>query len=124
MAADVRTLLVDDDDDLRQLITVSSRSADGVEVVGSAGTPAAGVALAAQLRPDVIVTDLVPSMTGDDAESYVGELRGAAPAARVVVFSGRHRVARQRLPDGVDVYVLKPDLHGLFAAVRALAHDR
>ena len=124
VAAVVRTLLVDDDDDLRHLITVSSRNAVDFEVVGSAGTPAAGVALAEQLRPDVIVTDLVPSMTSTDAASYVAELRDAAPAARVVVFSGRHRAARDRLPDGVDVYVLKPDLHGLFAAVRALAHDR
>mgnify|MGYP000439202062 CR=1 FL=1 len=116
----VRTLLVDDDDDLRQLITMSSRTAAGVEVVGAAGTPAAGIALAGALQPDVVVTDLVPSMSVGDATDYVRELRAAAPAARVVIFSGRHRVARDRLPEGIDVYVLKPDLPGLFAAVRAL----
>ena len=121
MAGTVRTLVVDDDDDLRQLIAVSARTADGVDVIGAAGTPAAGVALAEQLRPDVIVTDLVPSMVAGDAATYVGELRDAAPEARIVIFSGRHRIARERLPDGIDVYVMKPDLAGLFAALRALS---
>jgi DNA-binding NarL/FixJ family response regulator len=124
VAADVRAVVVDDDDDLRQLITTSSHRAVGVEIVGAVATAAAGVALARHLRPDVVVTDLVPSMDVGDAESYVAELRDAAPGAGVVVFSGRHRVRRERLPEGVDAYVLKPDLPGLFAAVRALAHDR
>jgi DNA-binding NarL/FixJ family response regulator len=124
VVADVRAVLVDDDADLRQLITMSSLRSGGVDFVGAAGTAAAGVALARQLQPDVIVTDLVPSMGAGDAETYVAELRGAAPGAGLVIFTGRHRGRRERLPDGIDVYVVKPDLPGLFAAVRALAHDR
>ena len=113
--------MIDDDDDVRQLLTVSLPSTGVGEVVGIAAGAAPGIALARELQPDAIVTDLVASLTIEDADSYVAALREAAPSARVVVFSGRHRARRARLPHGIDAYVVKAGLKELTATLQELA---
>ena len=120
----MRVLVIDDDDDVRQLLTLSLPSAGAGEVVGIAAGAAAGVALARELQPDAIVTDLVPSLTLQDADDYVAALRDAAPEANVVVFSGRHLARRTRLPHGIDAYVLKAGLKELTATLQELAAGR
>ena len=117
----MRVLVIDDDDDVRQLLTLSLPSSGAGEVVGIAAGAAAGVALARELQPDAIVTDLVPSLTLQDADEYVDALRTAAPNASVVVFSGRHVARRTRLPRGIDAYVLKGGLKDLTATLHRLA---
>jgi DNA-binding NarL/FixJ family response regulator len=114
-------LVIDDDDDVRQLLTVSLPSAGAGEVVGIAAGAAAGLALARELQPDAIVTDLVASLTVEDADGYVAALREAAPHASVVVFSGRHLARRSRLPVGIDAYVVKAGLKELTTTLRELA---
>ena len=81
----IRILVVDDHPIVRDgLVTVLQDEAD-LQVVGSVGTAAEAVALAARLRPDVVLLDLeLPDMDGVAAIPRLGE---AAPAARVIVFS-------------------------------------
>ena len=124
IVATVRVLVIDDDDDVRQLLTLSLPSAGAGEVVGIAAGAAPGIALARELQPDAIVTDLVPSLTVDDADDYVAALHDAAPNASVVVFSGRHLARRTRLPRGIDAYVLKAGLTELTSTLRDLDRRR
>ncbi len=79
-------VLVDDSDDLRLLVRTRLRLAGGFEIVGEGKTGHDAVALAGDLRPDLLLLDIsMPDMDGFEA---LAALRVAAPATRVVVFSG------------------------------------
>jgi two-component system response regulator DesR len=82
----VRILLCDDAAELRALLRSVLEAGDEVTIVGEAGTGDDAVALAADTQPDVVVLDL--EMPGPDASALLTGLRGAAPAAALVTFSG------------------------------------
>lgn len=85
----LRTLLIDDSRDLRELLTVALAASGRFEVVGEAGDGAAGVALAERLHPDLVLLDV--AMPGSGGLDVLPELREAAPASTVVVMSGYPR---------------------------------
>lgn len=80
-------LVIDDQADWRMLFRIAlKRYADAsFEVVGEAGTPQAGIDLAASLTPDVIVLDL--SMPGRDGLETIAPLVEASPDSRIIVVS-------------------------------------
>jgi len=119
--APVRVLVVDDTPALRAL-TRAVLDGTGFEVVGEAGDGLAGVNLAAELQPDLVLLDLaMPVMDGLEA---LPRMRVAAPDARVVIVSGfeRRAMESQVVEAGADAYLQKglpPDamveaLHMLF----------
>jgi two-component system phosphate regulon response regulator PhoB len=117
-----RVLVVDDDPDLRQLLTLSLRDA-GFEV-DAVGSGQAGLALAAKIQPVVIVLDLVlPDVSGTDVCRLVrADPRLCDPA--VLVLSGRDDEHARILgfEVGADDYVVKPfSVRELAMRVRALA---
>ena len=81
----MRVLLIDDHELIRQgLSRVFERSGDD-EVVGQAGSVAEGLAMAAVLTPDVVVTDLeLPDGSGFDV---VRRLRAASDTIGLVVLT-------------------------------------
>ncbi|MBM7509784.1 DNA-binding NarL/FixJ family response regulator [Nocardioides salarius] len=81
----MRVLLIDDHELIRQgLSRVFERSGDD-EVVGQAGSVAEGLAMAAVLTPDVVVTDLeLPDGSGFDV---VRRLRAASDTVGLVVLT-------------------------------------
>ncbi|MGY2875061.1 DNA-binding NarL/FixJ family response regulator [Marmoricola sp. URHA0025 HA25] len=102
-----RVLVVDDCDDLRDLIRLRLDATEGFAVVGEACDGAEGLALATLLQPDLVLLDLrMPRMDGLEALPAI--LR-AAPATRVVVFSGENEgaAAEQALAGGAAQYVVK-----------------
>jgi DNA-binding NarL/FixJ family response regulator len=77
--------VVDDAADLRLLFTMSLRR-NGYEVLGEAATGEQAIAAALDLRPDVVLIDLMlPDMTGLDV---VTALRDALPTTKLVMCSG------------------------------------
>jgi len=112
----MRILVIDDDDDVRALVVLALRGMTDHEVVGEAGTVDEALQQARALDPDLVVTDLVNSVDGPPG--LLSQLRGAAPSARIVVFSGMPRREGTPLPDGADDYVVKGGrLDSLLAAV-------
>jgi DNA-binding NarL/FixJ family response regulator len=116
----IRVLLVDDHALLRAGMARLLDLADDVAVVGSAGSGAEGLAMAAALHPDVVLMDLsMPGMSGVEATR---RLLAADPDAAVVVltsFADADLVV-DALDAGAIGYLLKdsePD--GLVDAVRA-----
>lgn len=67
----LRTLIVDDDEDIRLLLSLNFLGGP-IEVVGEASDGERGVELALELQPDIIVMDLMmPVMDGAEATTLI-----------------------------------------------------
>lgn len=77
----------------RLLLRVTLELEEGIEVVGEAGNGRDAVALAGDMRPDVLLLDIaMPELDGLEALPL---LREASPGTRVVVLTGFARTDLQ-----------------------------
>jgi two-component system, NarL family, response regulator LiaR len=81
----IRVLLVDDHAVVREGLRAFLELQDGIEVVGEAADGEEAVTQATNLRPDVILMDLV--MPRLDGVGAMRQLRELVPSARVVVLT-------------------------------------
>jgi signal transduction histidine kinase/ActR/RegA family two-component response regulator len=114
MLAGVRALVVDDEDDARELVkTVIAQYGADVVAARSAGEAFAIISSTPdQKRPDVMVTDL--SMPDEDGYSLLRRIRewehehgGHTPAVALTAF-GRSEDRRRALSAGFQMHVAKP----------------
>ena len=128
MTARLRTLLVDDVEDIRALLQMLMQEDGRFEVLAEASDGQAAIALAERLQPDVVVLDLaMPVMDGLTA---LPALRSAAPGARVVILSGfpkdqmgpptQEAGAVGYLEKGRNVRTLAADIHALASVLDAV----
>jgi signal transduction histidine kinase/CheY-like chemotaxis protein len=103
---DVRVLVVDDEEDSRELMATILRRA-GAEVACASGSQVA-LELFARWSPDVVVSDL--AMPGGDGCSLVSELRERDSSVAVLAVTGftASRDIERALAAGFDVHVGKP----------------
>jgi DNA-binding NarL/FixJ family response regulator len=86
MAPDpIRVLVVDDHAVVREGLRTFLELQDGIQVVGEAADGEQAVARATELKPDVILMDLV--MPGLDGIGAMRELRRRSSASRVIVLT-------------------------------------
>lgn len=85
MSADrtIGVMLVDDHPVVREGLSSMLQSADGVSVVGQAGSGEEAIAMVTTLAPDIVLLDL--QMGGMDGVETTGHLLRAAPATKVVI---------------------------------------
>jgi two-component system phosphate regulon response regulator PhoB len=117
-----RVLLVDDEPDLRQLVTFNLRDA-GFEV-DAVGSGQAGLALAQRIRPAVIVLDLMlPDVSGMEVcRSLRADPLLADVAVLMLTARGDEYDRVLGFEVGADDYVVKPfSVRELVMRVRALA---
>lgn len=81
----IRVLLVDDQPQVRRGLKMRLGLEPDVEIAGEAGDGAAAVALADELRPDIVLMDV--EMPGMDGISATQELRAVAPHSAVVILT-------------------------------------
>ncbi len=81
----MRVFHCDDSDAFRRLLELVLAEREGVELVGGAPDRVSALAGVAAAQPDVVLLDAIAPDFGTD---LVDELLGAAPAAKVVVYSG------------------------------------
>ena len=118
----IRLLLVDDQDIVRAGLRSLLERHPEMEVVGEAGSGAEAVALAEQLRPDVVLMDVtMPGMNGAEATRQIKE---TAPDVNVLALTIHEDEAYffEMLNAGASGYIPKrasPD--DLLAAIRAAA---
>ena len=102
----VRILVADDHQIVLQgLKTVLDR--EGFEIVGEASDGAQAVALAVELRPDLVVMDIsMPVMTGIEAAA---QIRRSVPDSKLVLLTvhTENRYILEALRSGIRGYVLK-----------------
>ncbi len=120
--AAIRVLLADDHDILRDGLKALLGMASDVEVVGEARTGSEAVAVAARLRPEVVLMDIsMPELDGVEA---CRRIRQQAPEARVL-FLTMHESEEyffRALQAGAAGYIVKRTAAAdLLAAVRAVA---
>lgn len=104
--ARARVLVVDDEPQVRQLVTDVLALA-GYEVVTAAGA-AEALLLVAAVAPDVILLDI--AMPGLDGLTALQELRGTRPSVPIVMLTGNtdEEVGRTALRWGAFDYISKP----------------
>lgn len=116
----IRVALVDDQALFRAGIRMLVSSQPDLEFVGEAGDGAAGVAMAAEARPDVILMDIrMPVMDGIEATKLIV----AAGRSRVLVLTtfDLDEAAARAIRGGASGFILKdadPEL--LLASIRAV----
>ena len=111
-----RVLVADDEDDLRQLMTMTLEFDDQLQVVASASTGAEAIELAGANAVDLAVLDqmLGGPLSGLDVAAA---LRSSQPGVRVILFSA----ADQVLADGdtrIDALVSKTEIGDLAEIAR------
>jgi DNA-binding NarL/FixJ family response regulator len=117
----IRVLLVDDHDVFRHGLA-QLLSAEGIAVLAEASGGEAGVRLARELAPDVVLMDLsMPGMTGVEATRAIGAI-AASPQVVVLTLSDDDASMLEALLAGAAGYLLKEaTLEEIVAAVRAAA---
>ncbi len=102
-----RRVLIAEDEALIRLDLKEMLEEEGYQVVGEAGDGAQAVALAAELRPDLIILDVqMPVMDGLAAAEKIAADR-IAPVVILTAFSQRDLVERAR-EAGSMAYLVKP----------------
>ena len=119
----ISVIVVDDHHLVRQGIRSLLEKAPDMRVVGEAADGVEAVKLAQQLKPDVVVMDiLMPNMNGTQAAE---RMRSLLPAPRVILLTmySDTTLVQQALRYGVRGYLLKRSVvEELLLAVRAAAH--
>jgi two-component system, NarL family, response regulator LiaR len=121
----IRLLLVDDHAVVREGLRAFLRLQPDLEVCGEAADGETGAQLAATLRPDVVLLDLL--MPHGDGLSALRSIREQAPESRVLVLTSYADDAQlfAAMEAGAAGYLLKdvePD--ALAAAIREVAQGR
>ncbi len=114
MTSTIRVLLVDDHAIVREGLQMLLAEEADIEIVGEASNGKEALTLAADLRPDVVLMDLVmPEMDGIEAMQHLRELSPASHILVLTSFTDDQRV-HAAIRAGATGYllkdVLKPEL--------------
>ena len=102
-----RRVVIAEDEALIRMDLAEMLAEDGYDVVGQAGDGEKAVALARDLRPDLVVLDVkMPKLDGITAAERIAEER-IAPVVILTAFSQRDLVERAR-DAGAMAYLVKP----------------
>jgi DNA-binding NarL/FixJ family response regulator len=125
MQLQIRTLIVDDNDDIRLLLRLIIQAANnGMSVVGEASDGAEAIASIADLDPTVVVLDhMMPGMTGLECAR---QIKADRPGQAIIICSAYvDDVVRAHAKEmGIEAVVPKRALADLPDIVRAIATSR
>ncbi|KAA3657068.1 MAG: DNA-binding response regulator [Chloroflexi bacterium] len=121
---DIRVLLVDDHEMVRQGLIYFLSTQQGIEVVGQAENGFQAVEMVAELSPDVVLMDLVmPDMDGIEAAIQIKEVREETAVLALTSYVDQEKVI-DALSAGMAGYIMKDvSSEELTRAIRAAAKD-
>jgi two-component system chemotaxis response regulator CheY len=103
----IRVVIIDDFDMTRTLLCIILRGAQ-FEVVGEASDGQTGVAMCINLKPDLVLLDVVmPNMNGIDA---LKEIHSRLPETLILMVTGNddEEIVKQAMQNGASGYIVKP----------------
>jgi chemotaxis response regulator CheB len=110
-------LLVDDDPEMRDLLSTIFTLSGGFRIGGSAQDGFEGAMLAADLNPDVVILDyFMPRWDGERCANFIHE---RCPNSKILAFSAVLADA----PEWADTFLLKSDIDRLVPVVQELLDD-
>jgi response regulator NasT len=117
----VRRVVVAEDESLIRMDIVETLREHGFDVVGEAGDGEVAIALATDLKPDVVVMDIkMPNLDGISAAKEISALQ--IPVVLLTAFAQRE-LFEQAAEAGAMAYVLKPfNPNDLLPAVEIALH--
>ena len=116
-------LIADDSPEIRSVIRTFLESATSFEVCGEANDGTIAIERAQQLKPDVILLDLImPELNGVQAASIIKQL---LPQSKIILFSLLAEIpVKLATAVGVDVVLSKSDgLDGIAKAIGRLTSE-
>ena len=123
-AAPIRVLLVDDHGVVRRGLRGYLELLDDIEIVGEAENGLLGADLAAELKPDVVLMDLLmPNMDGVTA---IGRIKAELPETEIVTMTSfiEEEKVTAALEAGASGFILKDaEADDVAAAIRAAHND-
>ncbi len=104
----VKILVVDDSQFMRKLLRRILESNSGYTIVGEAENGVEAVQKASELKPDVIMMDIV--MPVKDGIAATAEIKGSNSGFKVVMCTsvGQEEKMKQAIKAGADGYITKP----------------
>ena len=84
-SGDVSIVLVDDHEIVRRGLKSLLKATPGFQVIGEAGSGPDGARCVAELRPDLVVTEL--TMKEASGLEFIRQMRDISPNTKVIVFS-------------------------------------
>lgn len=117
----IRRVVVAEDESLIRMDIVETLREHGFDVVGEAGDGEVAIALATDLKPDVVVMDIkMPNLDGISAAKAISALQ--IPVVLLTAFAQRE-LFEQAAEAGAMAYVLKPfNPNDLLPAVEIALH--
>src|SRR5690348_3194939 len=107
----MRTILIDDYPPFLMALAAMLRQQPGIDVVGEAHNGSAGLKLAAELKPELVLVDFsMPDMSGADVTRALKKTPNP-PKVVVVSFHAAPEYRDMALQAGADGYVVKSEIH-------------
>lgn len=122
---EIRLLIADDHAIVRMGLASLFSTRDGLKVVGDASDGESAVRKSLQLKPDVVVMDLM--MPGKDGATATAEIRAALPETKVIILTtfGTSDGIANALNAGAAGALMKSDpTSDLVAAIRKVASGK
>jgi two-component system response regulator NreC len=121
----LRILIADDHDVMRQGTSAVIQQQAGWHVCGLAANGREAVARAIELKPDIVVLDMtMPELNGVDAAV---QIKRQLPATEILMFSGHESedLIRRAFEAGVKSFIFKSEAHhSLVDAIEALSRHK
>lgn len=107
----IRVVLIDDEDDIRQLLKARLERDGGFMVVGEGGSAEEAVAQCEEQRPQVVILDA--GLPGESGIAAVPALRKASPATVVVIFTSDSTMATRNEAERAGAHAVVGKLDSL-----------
>ena len=112
----MKLLIVDDEEEVRELLGILLRSYSDVQVVGSASNVDDAVKITLEEKPDVVLLDI--SMPGRDGFDYITEMESRNLYPGIILVTAFENYAIKAIKSAAFDYLLKPvSKQDLFSAL-------
>ncbi len=125
MSERIRVLVVDDNSQMRDMMSECIGMQDFAEVVGEASNGVEALEKLQKLQPDVIILDLImPMLDGIGVLEKLPELKIRRPRVIILSAIGHENIIQEAMSLGVEYYMVKPfDMDVLCKRIREMNQE-